>query len=565
MWGSMKKALVLSARQLSTAQEDYMGSIRQTIWYAAAFLVAALVAVQPHAAAQDPLKKERADSETAAIDQMTPHKPGTKIRLTLNTVVDSVVNRSLETRKLLLEYKGTDSMLQMFDSRLDTYLFGGGQHTHTPTVMQSQQIFNGKATDSTTFFLGGQKSFSTGTTVSASLNTTLIKIFGAGDFYYMFAPPALVPQLKKEAGLTGYSYLSGIKIEVAQELLKNAFGIADRYTETQLKNVTDIQRKVLRMKLSALLAEGLVGYWSVAIAEENLRTAQLFVKSTSDIRNLVDRKLGLGLAEREESMDWNSRVLQTKSNEEKAKKSLYDARLGLLRTLNIDAGVDDVEVDASFVTTAPDVSYDLALRDAYAKRVDWNAQKALVKNAELEYAIADNNLLPSLKLKLGAGSTDYGPTRWIDSVNTINKDYSIGLQMTYPLENTGARVRMRNARLGLKKEKLNLRTMERQIRDEVASIVKQCEVDYTIYQQAKKSREFAQNSYNQYLAKFGMGRYNSLQLKLAIDAYVVARMTELASLVTYNITLIRRDLARNVVFENYKIDVDSLLKKIEKQ
>ena len=47
---------------------------------------------------------------------------------------------------------------------------------------------------------------------------------------------------------------------------------------------------------------------------------------------------------------------------------------------------------------------------------------------------------------------------------------------------------------------------------------------------------------------------------MALDGRSIARSAELQSLVNYNISLLRRDLARNYIFKKYKIDIDRILK-----
>jgi hypothetical protein len=97
----------------------------------------------------------------------------------------------------------------------------------------------------------------------------------------------------------------------------------------------------------------------------------------------------------------------------------------------------------------------------------------------------------------------------------------------------------------------------------VKSIVKECSVNFKVYEQTKKSREFAQNYYYQVYQKFRRGRYSALQLKLALDSFIISRREELKSLVDYNIALLKRDFSRNVIFDNLGIDIDSILKSLE--
>ncbi|RPI92044.1 MAG: TolC family protein, partial [Spirochaetales bacterium] len=163
------------------------------------------------------------------------------------------------------------------------------------------------------------------------------------------------------------------------------------------------------------------------------------------------------------------------------------------------------------------------------------------------------------KINLGAGTVDYNADSYGKTFNDVNRQYSAGFEVTYPLGNSEADSRMRNARVSYQKAALDLQKLEKEVRDEVDSAVKQCEVLYRVYVQTREAREYQMNYYNGVLRKFGQGRYSAIQLKLALDGYIQTRQAELKSLVDYNVSLLQRDLARNVIFENYGIDLDSVL------
>lgn len=457
-------------------------------------------------------------------------------------MVEYLLRNNLDVKAALLEYKGTSTPLKDFQSKYDWYLFGSGGHSFFREPNAGQASVFGETTRSSTYAIGTKKQFSSGTSITVSTTGEIKKVVGSSFF------PAD----------TGYK--QGLQVELEQELLKNFFGLNDRLMEKKLRNYEKMNKQGVKLKLANLLVQALIGYWNVAVAEQNLATARENHRSTLDIRNLVARKLRLGLAEREEIMDWGSRVLTGRNNVLRAEKMLYDAKMAVLRTLNLDSTLD-IELGQTFKTTPPTISLEHAMKDAFIKRVDWNNQRISVKNAELDYRIAYQEKMPSLKLKMGVGSEDYD-TDYMGSYNTFNEKYSVSLEATYPLGNTKANVKLRDARLNLQKVHVAKQSMKMVIRDEIKSLVKQCTVDFNVYQQTKKSREYAQSYYFQVLTKFRRGRYSALQLKLALDQYMAARQSELKSLVDYNVTLIRRDLSRNVIFENFTIEVDQILKRV---
>jgi len=139
----------------------------------------------------------------------------------------------------------------------------------------------------------------------------------------------------------------------------------------------------------------------------------------------------------------------------------------------------------------------------------------------------------------------------------------VGLEATYPLGNTEADAALGDSRMQYVTEKVNMKQLEKEVRDQVDSAVKECAVLYKVYNNTKESKEYSRRYYRQVLSKFRRGRYSAVQLKLALDDYIKARQQELQSLVNYNVALLRRDLARNVIFENYNVNLDAILEKYE--
>ncbi len=472
-----------------------------------------------------------------------------KLRLTVERVVEYLLRNNDDVKKVLLEYKGASSELMSFRSKYDSNLYGRGSYSYTENPNENTTTFQGTSTTLGSAGVGVQKKLRTGTTISAEINGLYQNIEGAG-----------IPSMGINIG--GEGYQSGIKVAVKQELLKNFFGYEDRLSEQKIANNEKMKKQFVRVKLAQLLVDALIGYWNVAIAEENLETSRVSMNSTINIRNLIGRKLRLGLSEREDILDWNGKVLQSRNSFDKAEKMLFDAKLAVIRILSLDSGVD-IEIGKTFKTTAPEVTYEQAIKDAFLRRIDWNNQLIKLKNAKLEYKIAYSGLNPSLELSVTAGNQDYDDSSYNKTFDTINKEYSVGLELKYPLGNTKAEVRMRDARLNLKKETVELNALEKLIRDEVTSIVRECSVNFKVYEQTKKSREFSQNYYYQVYQKFRRGRYSALQLKLALDGFIISRREELKSLIDYNIALLKRDFSRNIIFKNLGIDVDSILKSIE--
>lgn len=474
-----------------------------------------------------------------------------KLRLTLEKVLTYLLNQNLDVQKALVDYKRSRIALIRYQDKFDYFLSGKATYSQIENSPENPStFFQGREIIQKEYQVGLGKKFSTGTSMSIGLTGKQQDIRGAGE------------GLPFDIGIGGKGYESQIAVTISQELLKNTFGIADRLNENIIATSGEMQRKVVKRYLASLLVEALIGYWNVSVAEENLETVQISRDSTVNIRNLIQRKQRLGLSEREELLDWNSKVLQGDNYLSLARKNLYDARRAVIRTLNLEVNTD-FEIGKTFQTTPPQVTSEQALKEAFGRRVDLINQKAAIKNAKLEMEIASHNKLPSLKLNLSAGNVDYSEESYPKTLDDRNKQWSVGLEMTCPLGNHSADARAKEAVLKFKKNHLELKRLENEIRDEVDSMVRHCTVLYNVYTQTKKTSDYSRRYYFQVLKKFRQGRYSAVQLKLALDGYIRSRQEALHSLVNFNVSLLKRDMARNMIFERYGIDIERILSRFK--
>ena len=484
----------------------------------------------------------------------TQNNDEAKLKLTLDRVLEYILRQNLDVKKALLEYKRAGTDLKKFRGIYDPSLSGSAMYSDiNKSPDNPANTFQGKEITQYDYKVGIGKYFSTGTSVQLSVDSLYQNVLGA----QIPMPPPI-----GTINLGGKGYQTTVQATLSQELLKNTFGITTRLNEQMLSNATEMKKEAIKYQLSNLVVEALVGYWNVAIAEESLETARLNLNSTKEIRNLVQRKLSLGLSEREEVLDWNSKVLQLQNAFDQTEKQLYDARLAVLRVLNMEPDTD-FEILTKLTTTPPDIAFEQAIKDAFEKRVDLKNQRITVRNAELGYKMAAHETLPSVKMNMSAGSVDYSQDSYSGSFDEVNRQWSVGVEATYPLGNTEADAALGDSRMQYVTEEVNMKKLEKEVRDQVDSAVKECQVLYKVYVNTKESKEYARRYYQQVLSKFRRGRYSAVQLKLALDDYIKARQQELQSLVNYNVALLRRDLARNVIFENYGIDLDAILKRYE--
>jgi len=408
-----------------------------------------------------------------------------KIKLTVGKVVNYLLNNNYDVKQILIDYKSSKSPLLSFRGIYDYNLYGEVGRTYENNPRQPSP-FEGDSTTINSYGFGVVKKISTGTS------------FNLGFTGYKSS-------VKNLAGASGYQ--TGLRLEITQELLKNSFGVVDRKNEKKILNNEKVQKKLTKQKLANLLIDAIIGYWNIAVAEENLKTVNVNYDNSVKTRNLVRKKLKLGLSEKEGLLDWKGKVLKSRNNLNLAEKALYDAKLNMVRILNLDSS-SNIEIGETFVTVAPTITFENALKDAFEKRIDWYNSKIAIENAKIDYGVATSSLLPSLKLKLAGGNKDFDTDAYYSTLNDINSEYEISLALTYPLENSVAKANMTDAKLNIKKTIVNHYKLKKEIRDEIDSLVKECDVTYKVYLQTKEATSFARRYYQQVFIKFNRGRYS---------------------------------------------------------
>lgn len=479
--------------------------------------------------------------QTAPADNQKQNK---KIVLDLQGIIQGVVSHNPDTQKAFIDYSGSDTDRQKFLGQYDVYAYGKAFSQYRQLSKENPAISqDGYQVGQTGIEAGLQKSFSTGTIIQAGVNTlhqeVTTPVTGAGM-----------------VTLKGYS--SAVNIGLSQELLKNAFGSNDRLTEKSLQKSAEIKQRAARQAVSETIMNTFVAYWDYIIANENYNTAQTAFRNTQDIRDLVRRKSQAGISEKEELFDWEGRVLQAKNGVDGADVGRVNSRLAILRALDLDRGTE-IEIRQNLSTEAMTDTFESAFADAVSKRADLKNMKAYVELSEMNLSVAKGNALPSLKASAGMGYNDYNTSSMGGSFDTYNKQWNVALTMSTPLGGTYDNATIDDAKKSLSKNKIVLKQLEDGIRDEIQVRVTKCGAAYRIYKQTTQSAEYARAYYEQVYRRFSQGRYESTQLKLAFDNYIMLKNNALKSLVDYNVSLLELDIAKNTVFEKYSIDIDKVI------
>jgi hypothetical protein len=491
-----------------------------------------------------PIKIEIADQPALVLGAM---------RITLSQAIEWAVKQNFDMLSTSYDVAMVDTQYNQFLKKFAPVLSGevtGGYAKSTPEM----KTFQGVETKKLSLAASIYKNFSSGTKLIAGLTheyNDMVRVGGLSGLLF--------------SGLSGpnMAHKPGVFISIQQELLNNAFGYNDRMVEEIFKNVSKMQKEAIIFQLSIVIVQVIGEYWSTVISKVSLENADLQVRETKKVRDITARNAGYGLADDYTLNYYNSLVAGSEARVVMTRQKYRESLRSFLTIINVNENTD-VTATAVFTDRYPAVNIEEALKTAYLKRADY--QNALLNygNANLGAKVAENNTLPSLVLELSGkskGDHKYFPYSY-GEVGSLQYPAIEGkLKISYPIGDNDLYIQERNARFKLKQAKIQLDKYTRTVKDDVMNSTDNIETTFKVYQKAITARRQSELFYQGMLTNLRRGKITSAVAKNGLDALVQSREQELQALVGYNIALLQFDVARNVLFEKYNIDVEKYIPK----
>jgi outer membrane protein TolC len=472
------------------------------------------------------------------------------IKVTLGKAIEMVLEQNRDTLTGAYDVAMTDSLYERYQGKYSPYLSlqGSGSYQKYPEAMGIMAPEDEKKITASASLA---KSFSSGTTVAAGLNhlydKSTLKTLPFGNFTLgdpQYHRPVMFASLK-------------------QELLKNSFGYGDRRQNQILKNAGEMQKDAIIYQLSGLVVGIVVDYWSMVISNSEFFNTELQLRETRRVRNIMADNVRLGLAESFDLNYYNTLVAGSEASAANARQKFRDALRGLLTTLNLD---ENVKLTGSAILTEklPEVNIGESLKVAYEKRADYKNAVRTLETSRLELEMYENHALPSLTAELNVSAMGQRrdiPDAYSETGSAEYPAFEAKLGMTYPLDNAEQNINERDARFRVEKAKLQVDKYKRVVRDDVVAKYEHIETYHAMYKKAQEARRQSEVYYGRLLANLRRGRFTAAVVKNGLDAMVMSRQRELEALVVYNISLLQFDIAKNELFDRYKIDVNKYIPK----
>ncbi|MFW6365804.1 MAG: TolC family protein [Spirochaetota bacterium] len=478
--------------------------------------------------------------------------------LSMGEMLNLLLKNNYDLRSQRHDYRMADSDSRKYEQKFAPYVTGevGAGSTTYPDDLHTS---TGEQKDTWDVTTSIRKAFKTGTTVSGGVGTEYSKTTDM--------PLGVSPQFDETGNITGMEpvardmegYQPSVYLMVEQQLLKNGFGVNDRKMTELLENSADINRESVKAQMSGAAASLIISFWELALARESRTNAQIKLSETIKVRNIVSENVKLGLAENFDLNYYNALVAGARISREQAQQQLEDKRRNIRTMLALDPTVEIGET-VELHTKLPELDRDQILHLAMTRRSDYRIAQLSLKSARQQIAINENEDLPELKGSASVNTFGYHE-EFTDSMAFGGSGYEIRMTMTHPLSNPEQDTNLRDARLSLEKAKLSLEKTEREIRDDIESRIQNVNTTFEVYRQARAARIQSRVYYQKMQANLRRGRFTAATVKNGLDAYIDSKQNELQALVGYNIALVQLDIATNMIFEKFGIDVTSYMQR----
>jgi outer membrane protein len=230
-------------------------------------------------------------------------------------------------------------------------------------------------------------------------------------------------------------------------------------------------------------------------------------------------------------------------------------------------------IDAPSVTENP-IDRQRSLEQAVQQRPEIQAAAVNIRNKELNLRFTENQLLPRLDFRVGAGLTGIAgevkpgaanpfPGGYGTSLERLGGDfynYSVGLVLQVPLGNGQAQSKHSQARIELEQENARQRELVNQVVLEVEKSLSDVDSGDKRIQASQQAKALAEENLRLQEKRFQVGLITQKDVIDFKSRLIDAESAELRALTDYNNAIAKLKLAEGTLLESYNVKLEGLRK-----
>jgi outer membrane protein len=351
-------------------------------------------------------------------------------------------------------------------------------------------------------------------------------------------------------------YNSDLRFEFSQPLLKNRGRLINTITIQQAERAAEESYYEWSERTTDLALAVEQTYWEMVYTSRQLDIAKQSLKRADDLLRINKAGLRVGTMAEVEVLEAEAEVALRQELVLKAQNVLEDTQDALKRLMNWFDGdrLDGVSLVASNSPEIPGIqlSEQVSLEKALLRRGNIWAARERIAQATLSEIFARNQRLPDLSINSSVtwhGLAPEGGDRYdtsmgmptfpdrdiTDAWDLLNDrdfyDWSIGIFLTYPLGNRGAKAKAARAQKQIKQAELGYEDLVQQVHADVRESIRQINTDRERLLTAAKAVQLRKERLRISQKSYELGLATSHDVLEIQEDYANAQVQELRALI----------------------------------
>jgi outer membrane protein len=374
------------------------------------------------------------------------------------------------------------------------------------------------------------------------------------------------------------SYSSGLQISLNQPLLRNFGPRPTTWLIRIARNTQDSAYEGFVRSVQSMVNSVEQAYWDLVYALQNLEVKKESLRIAQDLNRITRIKIDVGSLAPIEITQTEVGIATAEQDIITAEGLIGDAQDRLVRQLNVDpAQWKAAPIIPTDQVRGEDVQIQLeeGTRTAIARRPEVLSAAYTVESDRIRYDYYANQVMPALNLVGSYGNPGIGGTTrdpetgaivstgdFGDAFRQVTdrkfKNWSIGLNFSFPILNRAARGAYGAAKYTLESDRAFLTTTEQNVVLEVRAAARAIDTARRSIVAAQKGRELAEKNLDAVKKKYDNGMSTSFEVTQIQRDLSAARTTELQALAVYRKALAAYHFATADILDWKGIQVEGL-------
>lgn len=383
---------------------------------------------------------------------------------------------------------------------------------------------------------------------------------------------------------------ASLQFSFEQPLLKG-FGFSLNIPQKNIiisSNNLDISVETFKMNVMTNLYNVINAYWNLVYRQKDLEVKKQSLQLAEDQLRRNKTQVEVGTMAPIEIVSAEAGVAQAEQAIIAAEASLKEGQDNLIQMLYVPKDMEGWNMNLTAVDEPNaekiEMSLDSEIENAYKNRPDMKSVEIDIESKELQVDAAFWSLLPEVSFVGSLTYKGYGgdfltynssnildPDREVIGSNPVTytnvfeqitdrrfSDWSIGLNVSFPLFNSQARGDLANQKAARTLAKVNIIKKKQEIAADVRKAVRDVETNYLQIKASEKARILAEKQLEAEQKKFDVGSSTNFQVLNYQKELASARTAEVQARINYSLSLYNLQLQTGLLLNKNDISINPL-------